>query len=467
VTWENRYTFEVSKAAPDAPFDPVDLSLRIRDSIQPIELRAGRQDNTEQNQPSVLTLLLDNSDDALTYGNTLSPYPWWAPGLRCRLRETIAGVVMDRFTGFTQTADETVVTAGIDQKVSLTAVDRLGAMENGRKFISTLAEYINFHGAGTLQFYAPLNDVPRITDLISGANFAPSIYVTGGPTTAALMSSATGALALADDIGSHLNVVNAGAAGTIYGYLRNFPGGGVPLSVGQAVTVVGWVTPVQNPTAFGGVQPVIDLTITESTPTASSILEFGVSAGGTTWRAVYASGGMAGTLTTTRNVVFGDTVMFGVRYGYNPAVLEVWIGGDRFVGSLAGSPPASAVLSTLEFGSVAFGFLGALSHLQVYVSTDTSWGYSDYLAQYRMAQTCLERQSTGDRIRTVAGYAGIPNAEFANTIDPGASIMQRAQMAGRTALDLMREAETTEQGSLYVDGSGNLCFADRRTIYNV
>jgi len=45
--------------------------------------------------------------------------------------------------------------------------------------------------------------------------------------------------------------------------------------------------------------------------------------------------------------------------------------------------------------------------------------------------------------------------------------MQAATLAGDTPLTAMRDAERTEQGLLYVDGSGNLIFKDRRTLYNI
>ena len=61
----------------------------------------------------------------------------------------------------------------------------------------------------------------------------------------------------------------------------------------------------------------------------------------------------------------------------------------------------------------------------------------------------------------------VPNTDFANTVDTGSSVMAPATLAGRTPLDAMREAETIEQGLLFVNGSGNLIFKDRRTLDNI
>src|SRR5262249_44791925 len=139
------------------------------DHQQPIEISIGRQNDLEQAEPSTLTLLLDNADDALTYGNPLTPYPWWGSNRRCRIRETIAGYTQDLLTGWLQVPDETITTAGIDQKVRVNVVDWLGRLRAAPTFTSALAEYIRYPGSSRgLMFYAPLNDSPNWADVIGG-----------------------------------------------------------------------------------------------------------------------------------------------------------------------------------------------------------------------------------------------------------------------------------------------------------
>jgi len=45
---------------------------------------------------------------------------------------------MDRATGYLQTPTELVVTSGIEQRVSVSIVDRLNRLETGEPMISTL-----------------------------------------------------------------------------------------------------------------------------------------------------------------------------------------------------------------------------------------------------------------------------------------------------------------------------------------
>jgi hypothetical protein len=78
----------------------------------------------------------------------------------------------------------------------------------------------------------------------------------------------------------------------------------------------------------------------------------------------------------------------------------------------------------------------------------------------------LERQSTGERIRTILQYAGVDPSELGR-IDNGASLMQVARMAGRGPMDLVAEAVATEQGEFYADGSGLPVFTGRVRLYNI
>jgi len=78
--------------------------------------------------------------------------------MRVRLRETIGYRSFTHFDGNMLQPDLTIQTAGIDQVVALAATDRIGRLQNGRKFISTLAEYIVYNGGSTLKAYWPLDE---------------------------------------------------------------------------------------------------------------------------------------------------------------------------------------------------------------------------------------------------------------------------------------------------------------------
>lgn len=467
MTWENRFTFEVSSAAPDAAPVWVDFTSRIRDNVAAMDLRIGRQTNLDGSSPSVLTLLLDNVDDALTYGNTSSPYPWWAPGLRCRLRETIAGVVMDRFTGFTQVPEETLAAAGLEQKVSLTAVDRLGDLQGGLTFTSTLAAHIlGSARPGALKGYWPLldastpfaNQAPGASSAAASVNLAAG---TGYPTTRQPRVTPNGGTRIAGDDGTPAllqpgvsGAVTAGSSIYVSADLSNVTLAAPTLSAGQVATAVIWAN---LDLTYDDLITILEITTNDGVVD----LRRQTNASGGTFRITKPVGTLTGAVNST--VVVGSSVYYicAIRYGYTPNLLEMWVNDQVYTAALAGAlagPDLVASIFTAAYGSIA--------HMQLYVGDANAFTYADFLLQRQVGLLGLERQSTGDRIRTIAQYAGIPNSEIANTIDAGTSVMQRASLAGKTRLDAMREAEVTEQGLLYVDGSGNLCFADRRTIYN-
>jgi hypothetical protein len=470
VTWEGRLTFEVSSADPDSASPVwVDLTSRILDPIQQVEVGIGRQNDLEQSEPTVWTMVLNNADDALTYGNPLSPYAaWWGPGRKCRLRETVGGFVMDLATGYLQVPSELVALSGIEQRVSVSIVDRLGDLAASEPFISTLAAHIRYAGGSVLKVYMPMNDAPNVTDLISGRTLTPITASVGGPggyRFGSTLVNTSGAIALADDISSVATVVESASAGSEVGRMLDFGSGGLPVGTGDVVTVVCWAQPTQtaDPNYTALTPHLFTAQMNESTPTASGFMHVRSTAG--VWQADYGSGGMTGTV-TGRNVGYGDPVMVAIRYGFNPATLELWLGDDVYVGSLAGAPPVSALMNSIRAFDPLVQTRGGMSHFQIYIGAPSAWSYADYQAQRRVGLLGLQRQTTGDRIRTIAQYAGIPAAELTQ-IDTGQSVMAPARLAGRTPLDAMREAETTEQGLLFVDGSGNLIFKDRRSLDNV
>lgn len=448
MTWENRLIFEVSSADPDAVTPVwVDLTTRIRDQIQPVTSQSGRQNDLDQSEPGRLDLLLENSDDALTYGNTASPYAaWWGPGRKCRLRETVAGVVMDRFTGYLQMPTEVLVTAGIEQRVSITATDRLGRLASDEPFTSALGAYIL--STTDLQGYFPMTDAaapfrgigpstdPMVVERRGGAQVLPGQGVAppGGE-------------------GSALRLLTAGFVSQENAWI-SLPIGFLPdVGVTDSVTVVMWIAVTGTASAT---QKIMSTRLIGTGQIALD-LDRDLSAG--TWT-LAATGVM--TATITAGAVGTALFPVGIRFTMSPANMELWIGGQRFTTTPAGIPQVGEFLSRGEFGFLSIDF--DISHVQVYIGQ--TYAYSDFQAQIIQGYTPLERQTTGARIRTIAAYAGIPTAELTQ-IDTGSSVMQAATLAGKTPLTAMRDAERTEQGLLYVDGSGSLVFKDRRTLYNI
>jgi hypothetical protein len=468
VTWENRITFEVSSADPDSDSPVwVDFTLRIRDMVQTVEVNTGRQNDLDQSEPSVFTVLLDNFDDALSYGNTSSPYAaWWGPGRKCRLRDTVAGVVFDIATGYLQTPTEGLVTAGMEHRVSLSIVDRLGRLASSEPFVSTLAAHIlGTNPVRDLVAYYPLNDPTGVKAAfpVQVGNAAmpalpPATFgVLLGSTPADFIQFGTGEVPPADDMTPSCRFTYS-ADGIETSQLQIVLPNPITLASGQFLTMCVWARPERLPVPISaeeiavmlwnqGVIPdnaQLKLTASLGAPTAWQIT-FGSSPWGNTFN---------GPLPAT------DRWTFAAAHLQLAANQELWIDDSITSSSFGGSPPGSMSFSTLRIGA---GWMGALAHVQIYVGSSPA--NTDFLAQREIALAGLERQTTGERIRAIASYAGVRGGEM--NVDTGTSVMARATLAGQTPLDAMRDAERTEQGLLYADGSGLLQFRDRRSLYNI
>jgi hypothetical protein len=465
VTWENRLIFEVSSAPPDADFPVwVDLTSRIRDNIRPVDLRIGRQNDLEQAEPSRLEIMLDNADDALTFGNTTSPYAaWWGPGCRCRLREPHAGAVFELFDGFVEVPQEALITAGIEQRIALTAVDRLGRLENSPTFVSTLTEYIRYAGGSALKAYWPLNDADGAK---TGASFVTGVgpmlqvnnYNDSPHQDQLLWGQRTG------PIGDDESYVQMDPSDAVIANNYN----GAPRIVRRDFTVTpiaggvyGIVAWVYLPSATTGTLAA-QILVSHANNFLNPTFQFSYSnafgwefAGQTSLSASWDLFGPAGAKTDSWNCVAGFCEV-------NTNNLWFFVNGLVATGVAGGVTGGLGPLQEIALDGDAGRSFG---HIQIYS------GQFDPVAlfntQYQMGLLGLERQTTGDRIRTIAQYAGLPNVETVNTVDKGQSVMQVARLAGKTPLDAMREAETTEQGLLHTDGAGHLVFKDRRTLYNV
>lgn len=458
MTWENRLIFEVSSADPDAVPVWVDFTLRIRDAVDPISLTIGRQNDLEQSEPARLELTLDNADGALTYGNTLSPYAaWWGPGRKCRLRETVAGVESTLFTGYLAVPTEGLITADIEQRVTITAVDRLDRLQSAEPFASALSEYI-LHTTD-LKGYWPLTDAVPPYRGLGPATDAMVIdsFVVAGQQGATAQALAQRGLAPPGGERSGLRMlVGRNDADVVTSYSQiSWESAVFQPAVGtnDSVTVVMWLS--TTGTTFAN--QVIASVLLSGSSNITLMLARDLATGAWT---LTASGAMSATIAI--GAVGTALLPVGIRFTMAPANMELWVGGQRYTATPTGVPPTGVVIFQGNFGSLPIDL--DISHMQVYVGT--TYSYADYLEQITQGYTPLERQPTGDRVRTILRYAGVPDAEVTQ-VDTGSSIMQAARLAGQTPLQALRVAERTEQGLLYVDGSGNVGFKDRRTLYNI
>jgi len=470
VTWEGRIVFEVSSAEPDAEVPVwVDLSSRILDDLQAVRLQIGRQNDLDQSEPARLELLLNNADDALTYANTLSPYAaWWGPGRKCRLRDTVSGALLTLFTGYIEVSTEAVITTGIEARVTISAVDRLGRLGDAPKFISTLAAHIAYVGGTELAYFWPLGGDGAL-------NFPPAVgsdpplrgQLDHGISLATYLSPGGGDPIPGDDLNPALfTVTYAGGAPDGRASLRaDFPSP-IVLKTGDTVSVAVWA----RPSAVDDNNPLATVILLqggpELTPVDEIVIGADVPASGKQWISSFALNSSAWGSNVNVSTVGYDTwhlVTAQLTLG-QPG--QVWVNGTQGTGTSVGVIPSTVTFSRL---TLAVDYPGSLAYAQVYVARSTAipFAFARHREQWQMGLLGLDRQSTGDRVRTIAQYAGLPNVEVANTIDAGASLMRRAELAGKDPLTAMREAETTEQGLLSTDADGRLVFRDRRTLYNI
>ena len=425
-------------------------------------------------EPASLSLVLHNPGFRYTPGNTSSPTAL-ATGMPIRFFEVISDQTIYHFTGFVEFPEIGSVNLSMTQTqtLSVTAVDQLSAWERSSTFVSTLGAHILYAGGTRLKMYWPcLEDSNEFANVMRSDNL-PKIAASSSSSTSVRPTDGVTSIVpqgadpvLADDA----NPVLLTAASAVVGGLTTIAapndyrsGGGFVFSVaaGQVITSIGWYRPEMN---FGTTAAPMDRSNVDLLQVIDSQTSIQVTTTGTAGTLQLNA---TGTLTSTIN---GPTMPDGawfplaIRYGWDSALIELWVGSNRYTGVLAGVPAGPNFLNSQQI--VCTFYAGAFAHVQTYVSSATDFSYTDYLAQYQVAQTALARQTTGERIETLAKYGGKNDGQLIN-VDTGCTVMQPARLAGRTVADAMYEARDTEQGDLYVDGSGLLTFHDRRTILNI
>lgn len=467
--WAGRYLFLVSSADPDATEVWVDFTDRVRDVQQVMEAHFGRQNDLEQVEPAAFVVQFDNDDDALTFGNTTSPYTsWWGPGRKCQLRETVAGTTFNVYTGYIQTPTEVVITAtGTDaqQRVSVDAMDRLGRLASTPPFPSTVAAHVlgSVRNGALVGYWPLLEDAQPFADTV-GSTVVRS--VDAGSTVPSVEQAAAvlpgeGAELPGDDAAPVLLRPGLSAAAIAQYYaVEVFGWPPYPsLAAGQVLTVVAWIN-AKSDYPTGGSWDALALTHFDGLVVVQKVDD----PAGDYFRVT----SPLGTLTGNVSGAVGSAAatdryyMLGLRFGFTPNVLELWIDDAIYTATLSGV--LAGPLSISQLDAVA---IGSIAHLQLYMGAAADFTNADFLAQRAVGLSGLERQTTGARVRSVLAYAGVPSVEYASTVDAGTTVMAKAQLAGKNPLAALREAEATEQGLLYVDGSGQVIFKDRRTLYNV
>lgn len=447
----------------DAVMNWVDITAYTNDRLQPVAAGWGRQTELQAVEPGSLALVVNNADHRFTAGNPISPYyPGWREGMRIRVRETIGGRSFTIFDGNMLQPDLIINLPDVDQTVTVIAIDRIGRLQAGRKFVSTLAEHIMYNGGGSLVAYWPL--------LESGSGpFVP------GPTTSQLSLGMYSAvtfgfpLGVASDTSSFAQVGGGSAIpGDDRSTLRFAPQVSATGVFGEFPIIDSDITPVTL--TSGNTLSLSMWLYFEDPDTSSNIVVNGIAPTdgfqlqrfGGSWYAQYFLGAATPTIAFPGGrPIVGGWNLITMRMGIPSGLCELWV--NRMVNGMTttiGSPPASSQpISRVYVGGP---LQGNVAHLQIYMGT--GFTAAAHVAQYQAGLTGLYGQFAGDRIRTVAGYAGMSLADLA--VDQGTAVMQKASLAGKSPFQAMQEAADTDQGLLHAVGR-RLVFHSRKRRYDL
>lgn len=445
--------------APDDPFPTwVDITPYLRTEGTPVTITRGRQTELDVVQPSQLTAVLDNTDNRFTFGLTTGPYGAnWTPAKKVRYSETIGQRTFVLFTGWIEFPDIDSWQPIGYQEVSLSCTDRLTRLGRGQPFASTMAAHIMGSGRNALRGYWPLTDAAQIFQPLVGSSTAIVRIATGtlNPVeTQPTVLPQSGDQVPGDDVKPVRLVIgtNAGQmAWSPYIEATSFAGRAT-LSAGQVATVIVWAK--------------ADLSLTPaahflSFATWDGLVDLGRAVGGDL-HLTSPLGALTGSLSTGVMIGSDHYYMIGIRYGFTPNVLELWVDDQIYTTTLSGVFAGPGAVYAVDTGPA---IQGSVAHLQVYVGSPTDWTHADFLAQRQIGLTGLEYQSTGQRINTILDYAGVPAGDRA--VDPGVSYMQKATLAGQTPQTALQNAVTTERGRGFAAGDGRYVFHDRTRVLNV
>jgi hypothetical protein len=432
-------------------------------------------------QPATMSVSLDNTDHRFTFGNTTSPlWPNWKPGRRIRHYETINGRRFSEFSGFMQPPEtDDWAEQGMDQAVTLTAVDRLGKAAAAPVFVSTLAEYIRYNSAATLLAYWTLGERvgPTYRPLVNTSTYPAlaELQVTSTDPTASQAQNhfaAGGSPALpGDDLALPRfapQLVGTPALAFAQTQLQAFINPNITPASNQAISVSAWVTP--DPAAPDAVWEIVRIYFSWSGGAQTGLLRLrrtdSTETPGQVWKASFRDDGATFTAEAFGGPTPATPTLLTAHVNIGANTLNLYVNGISYDATVStGTMPTSISLVQIVVGST---FMGSVGHVQIHqgvVFNGPDHNLAAHAAQYAAGLTGLAGQATGQRIVTLSRYAGAPTTDL-GLIDPGTATMSKALLAGKAPLTAMREAETTEQGRLRTNGTGLVVFDPRTRRYN-
>lgn len=389
---------------------------------------------------------------------------------------TGAGVVgyarhTTRFDGFLSELDYSVDTTGQYAQVAINAVDVLSWLSNAPELSSWTEETVMSQGP---VLHWPLTDPAGSVSAVetSGNNGPPLVSQSLG-----VSGASTGAFGVAGGIEGQVDS-SAGAAATGpingYGITANTFGSGsaplqvsipsAPLALNASWTIEFWATPDSNFTSAteqavlymadpGGL-----LVIVQNASSATQMNSYKWSTSGTGYSII-----TTGTATTIGTVA-GEPIHYQIVS--NGAGLTLYA-NNAVMSTLTFT---SAQYSSTKFINFAFGgplnpshnnngFAGVIQQVSIY---DFAMGNTQRSINYTVGKQGNWRQYTGSAINSIVTYLGLPSFWVSSTLaQNGLSPVDYVTLTGANPLTAMQYIEQVEQGLLYVNSAGKLCFDGR------
>ena len=180
--------------------------------------------------------------------------------------------------------------------------------------------------------------------------------------------------------------------------------------------------------------------------------------------ATAASGAIQGTIQST--VVtspngYADSLVHHVALTFDPVSNDVllYIDGTQVAAGSYGLATFLLNIDTVGAG----GFTGSLAHVAAYEGVLSA---TRILEHANAGLTGFVNETAGARLARYAAYAKVPASE--TSLETGDVLnLAHIDTTGKTALQVMREVETTENGVLFDAGDGTLKFHDRSHRYGL
>ena len=428
---------------------------------------AGRDSEFGTIQSGYADLTLRNLDGTYTPGVVAAPVAL-AQDMPLTVRETVGRRTFDLFNGALGQPEAAFgnLPNNAGDKVTVTAIDWTGQQQQGRTFISNLAEWIILHGGNILQGYWPMTETAKPFLPAVNVSSSPTAFVgisglpavsVGGDTyvTAATTTMPIGEDAKIATVGGPLG--STGLPAHMYRLGVAYPTTSLQIGTGEVFTIVAWRAPV---IFTGSATELLYVQLGEFPSNFADAISLSSDINGHLTLAT-AAGSLSGTISTCG--LKPGVYPVAIRWGFNPPVFEAWINRTRYVGSLSGSGPTGGYFFSADSGTQ--NSQGGFGHLQIYAGDPNAWTFADYLAQIDHATSALTGglrwQRTDERLRSLARYAGLADSQL--HYDRGVAYMPRASLAGTTWQQQSQLAVDTEQGRVFIDGAGRQVFHNRVT----